>query len=290
MSSVKLWFGATRPRTLILSISPVLIGTCIAVREVFFTPLIFIFTLLSAMAIQVGTNLANDYFDFLKGADFSQRIGPPRLIPQGLVSPQAIKMAFITVFSLAAILSLPLILRGGILIAVIAILSIFLGILYTAGSYSLAHLGLSEVCVFLFFGPIATTATTYLQGGIFSLESAFAGIATGALPCCILIINNLRDITQDKLSGRKTLIVRFGRHFGEAIFIFFLTLAFLTPFYYWESHKLLCGIISLLAIPALLMTISMLKIRDPCDYNHFFKKMGLLTTAYTLLFCLGWLF
>jgi 1,4-dihydroxy-2-naphthoate polyprenyltransferase len=289
MSFVKLWFRAARPRTLILSISPVLIGTCVAVRDVFFTPWIFIFTLLASMAIQVGTNLANDYFDFLKGSDSSERIGPPRLIPQGLVSPQAIKTAFIAVFFCAALLSLPLILRGGILIAVIAVLSILLGILYTAGSYSLAHLGLSELCVFLFFGPIATAGTAYLQGGIFSIESTFIGIATGALPCCVLIINNLRDIRQDQLAGRKTLIVRFGRRFGETIFIFFLILALLTPFYYWEYRKPLCWIISLLAIPAFLMTISLLRIRDPREYNPFFKKMGLFATAYTLLFCLGWL-
>jgi len=289
MTTAKIWLVAARPRTLILSVSPVLIGTSISFHSGSFNSLIFIFTLLCALGIQIGTNLANDYFDFIKGADTSERIGPPRVTQQGLVSTQTIKIAFIAVFFSTALCALPLIVRGGMIIAALASLSILLGIIYTAGRYPIAHLGLSEFFIFFFFGPIATVSTTYLQTGAFSMESALAGLPSGALSCCIIIINNLRDIRQDCLAGRKTLIVRFGRHFGEVEFILFFALALLVPLWFWNSHRAVCLTTLLLSIPALWLMISLCKVREPSLYNLYFKKVALLVGFYTLLFCFGWL-
>ncbi len=288
MATAKVWIMATRPRTLILSVSPVLIGTVALPRDTF-DPLIFLFTLLCALGIQIGTNLANDYFDFIKGADTSERIGPPRMAQQGLIAPPSIKFAFLGVFFATALCSLPLVARGGAVIALLACVSILLGIIYTGGPYPIAHLGLSEFFIFFFFGPIATASTFYLQTGVFSLESAWIGVAPGSLSCCVVILNYLRDIRQDSLAGRKTLIVRFGRRFGEVEFTLFLALAFLVPFSYWPSCKLLSLTMLLLAIPALQLTLSLFKIREPWQYGPYFKKMGLLTCFYTLLFCLGWI-
>lgn len=152
MTSIRIWLQAIRPKTLLLSGCPVIMGGAIVFSEGIFIPLTFLFTAITSLGIQVCTNLANDYFDFVKGADTENRKGPLRVTAAGLVSQAAMKKALVFVFSLTAILSFYLIWEGGYVIAILACLSLLLALLYTAGPLSIAYLGLSEFFVLLFFG------------------------------------------------------------------------------------------------------------------------------------------
>lgn len=235
------WLLAIRPQTLTVSIGPVLVGISLAFQDGFFSWGYAAVTLGSALLIQIGTNLCNDYFDFLKGADTHERTGPVRVTQAGLIAPEQVRTAFIGAFTLAACLGLVLIWRGGWVIAGIGLLSIVSGIAYTAGPYALAYMGLGEVFVLIFFGPVAVVGTYYVQALRFSWTGFWAGIALGLLACAILVVNNLRDLEQDKKAGKNTLAVRFGPNFTNFEYVFCLLAPALIAFYLkvWAASGLL---------------------------------------------------
>lgn len=172
-----------------------------------------------ALCIQIGTNFCNDYCDFKKGADTADRVGPLRVTQAGLVTSAAMRRATILVFVLAALAAVTLVVRGGWPMFWIAVFSILSGIAYTAGPYALAYLGLGDVFVLAFFGPIAVGGTYYVQTLTWPPVVMVAGLAPGLLSCAILMVNNLRDIEQDRLAGKKTLPVRFGRAFARRSYL-----------------------------------------------------------------------
>ena len=244
-SALKAWILAARPKTLIASISPVLIGASLA--PVFRFDL-FCLCLAFSLFIQMGANFANDYFDCLKGADTSERIGPARAAQSGWISLPAFKRGLYAIFSLAALTSLPLLIRGGLWGIFIVALSILFAIWYTAGRRPLGYLGLGELLVFCFYGPIATLCTYYILTLHVSLLVFYASLSPGLLCCSILIANNLRDEEQDRAAGKRTLIVRFGKTFGKFEYTgtvllalslpFFLGIA-LKPAFWWAFFSLL---------------------------------------------------
>lgn len=171
--------------------------------------------LVVALLIQIGTNYCNDYADYLKGADTAERTGPVRATQAGWVTPQAMRNATIWVFAGAALASTYLIFRGGPWLALVAIISIGAGIAYTVGRYALAYLGLGEVFVLIFFGPVALAGTYYVQTLTLPLYVIIFGLVPGGLSCAILAVNNLRDIEQDRKAGKRTLAVRYGAGFAR---------------------------------------------------------------------------
>lgn len=209
-STASIWFMALRPRTLPAAIAPVIIGLAIAARHSALNVPIAAVTLLDALLIQIATNLANDYYDFKKGADTSQRVGPTRVTQAGLVEPAAVRRAAFGVLALAALLGTYLIAEGGLLIAVIGIAGLISAIAYTGGPFPLAYIGLGDVFVFLFFGIAAVSGTVWLQLGLIVPEVWPAILATGAPATAILVANNLRDRKGDALANKRTLAVRFG--------------------------------------------------------------------------------
>lgn len=209
------WIEATRPKTLFASLGPVLLGTCFALKAGSFSLLMCLLTLFAGLAIQIGTNFANDYYDCIKGADTSARKGPRRMTQAGLISPSDMKLAIFVILSLAALLTIYLIAHGGPVFALLSVLSIFLAVGYTGGPYPLAYLGLGEIFVFLFFGPIATVSTAYLQTFSFSWPLVFLGVSPGLLSTAVLAVNNLRDIDDDRKAHKNTLAVRFGKRFAQ---------------------------------------------------------------------------
>lgn len=283
-----MWIHAARPKTLIVSVSAVFIGAAISLGDGFFDFTTFLFTLLTVLGIQIGTNFANDYFDFFKGADTIERKGPIRIIQAGLVSPKAMKIAMVLIFSLSVICGSYLVWQGGFWIGVLLAVSIFLGVLYTYGPLSLAYLGLGDLFVFVFFGPVAVCGTYYLQTHVISIEALIAGIGPGALSTAILVINNLRDIEEDRPAGKKTLAVRFGKNFAKGEFISLLLLASFVPMYFYETHPL-CVAADLILFPAFSLMLSVCKITDPLQLNTLFAKTARLLGIYTLLFSLGWM-
>ncbi len=288
MNRVQVWVYAFRPKTLVIGISPVAMGATLAISQGIFNPLLFLFTLLTALAIQIGTNLANDYFDFVKGADTQERKGFMRVTQAGLVTPTKMKKAMIIVFSIACLCGSYLIWDGGLPIALLLAVSIVLGVLYTGGPFPLAYLGLGELFAFLFFGPIAVLGTYFLQIGTLSKEAFIIGISPGAFSMAFLIVNNVRDVEEDRLANKKTMAVRFGKTFGKCQYLFSILLSLVPILFFYTDHpfSLLTLLILLPAIPLMRMMVSY---QDSRLLNQLFAKTGQLQWLFTLLFCIGWM-
>jgi 1,4-dihydroxy-2-naphthoate octaprenyltransferase len=277
--NIKLWFRTIRPKTLIASISPVLIGTVMADTVNFIT---LFFTLTTAIGIQICTNLSNDYFDYIKGADTEHRKGPVRAIQAGLVSVQDMKRAALIAMMATALSGMVLVYQGGIIISLLLAVSLALSVLYTAGPFALAYTGLGDLFVFFFFGPIATVGTLFLQTGTLSYPAILAGIAPGALSCAILACNNLRDVSEDRSANKRTLIVRFGVFFGKVEYLVMICLAALVPLLLIREKPfaLLASLIIFPAIPCFRMLFRH-------EFIALFPKTPPLLILYTILFCLG---
>jgi len=224
------WVLAARPATLPAAAVPVLVGTAAATGEGFvFRPTVFAVTLLCALLIQVGTNFANDYSDFVRGADTNARLGPVRVTQSGLLSQSAVRSGIIVAFGAAVLLGAWLVWVGGWPIIAIGVLSVLSGLAYTGGPFPLGYHGLGDVFVFLFFGVIAVTGTAYLQSGEWSLYALALSIPVGLLVTNILVVNNLRDRETDIIAGKRTLAVRIGDRATRAQYAGFAALAYVVP-------------------------------------------------------------
>ncbi|MBW8015144.1 MAG: 1,4-dihydroxy-2-naphthoate polyprenyltransferase [Planctomycetes bacterium] len=289
-SKLKIWFETCRPKTLTASVAPVLIGAAMAFNDGSIDPLVLALTFAAALLIQIGTNLANDYYDFKKGADTETRIGPTRATQAGLVTPSQMKFAFILTFALAAAAGLYLVYKGGIPILTIGLVSIICGVLYTAGPIPLAYYGLGDIFVLVFFGPVAVGGTYYLQTRTINPYVLIAGLAPGLFSVAILTVNNFRDIETDKAANKKTLAVRFGPKFAIAEYITAVIAACLIPaaiFILTWSNKW-----SLMSLHALLIAIlpikTILSKPTPETLNAMLAKTGFLLIFYSVLFSVGW--
>lgn len=217
-SPARIWLEAARPRTLPAAVAPVVAASALAARDGVFLLPAALACLGFALLIQIGTNFANDYFDYLKGADTAERVGPRRAVAAGLVSPATMRIAMLLVFGLAFLVGLTLLRYGGWPLVVIGVVSIGCGVAYTGGPYPLAYHGLGDIFVFVFFGLVAVGATYFVQAGMVSAEAWIIGAGIGALATNILVANNYRDIATDRKAGKRTLAVRFGRRFTRAEF------------------------------------------------------------------------
>jgi 1,4-dihydroxy-2-naphthoate octaprenyltransferase len=226
-TSWRVWISAARPKTLWVSVAPVLMGGALAYRDTYTIGWPVLVALLCAMLIQIGTNLANDYFDFIKGKDTPGRLGPTRATQAGLISPTTMRNAFVGCFVLAVILGSGLVIRGGWPIVLVGVLSVAAGIAYTGGPYPLAYLGLGDLFVLIFFGPVAVAGTYYVEALSYSGRAAIAGLIPGLIAVGILAVNNLRDVDEDRSTGKRTLAVRLG---PKAVRIEYTTALFLSVF------------------------------------------------------------
>lgn len=218
-SPVLIWIGAARPRTLPAAVAPVLAASALAWRDGDFSFWPALACLAFALLVQIGTNFANDYYDFLKGADTAERVGPRRAVAAGLVAPSTMKRAMFAVFGAAFFCGLTLLGCGGWPLLLVGVASIVCGIAYTGGPYPLGYNGLGDVFVFVFFGLVAVTATYFVQAGTITTDTWIIGTGIGALASNILVVNNYRDIETDARAGKRTLVVRFGRRFARGQFI-----------------------------------------------------------------------
>lgn len=229
LGGARVWLEATRPRTLPAAVAPVLVGTALAWRAGEAKWGAAAACLGFALLIQIGTNFANDYYDFVKGADTAERVGPRRAVASGLIKPAAMRAAMIVVFAAAFALGLTLLAYGGWPLLVIGVTSIACGVAYTGGPYPLAYHGLGDVFVFIFFGLVATGATAFVQTGELTPAALIAGAAVGALATNILVANNYRDVETDAKANKRTLLVRWGRGYGRAQFAFAHAVAATAP-------------------------------------------------------------
>jgi len=204
VGKIKTWVLAGRPKTLPAALVPVIMGTAMAYGDGVYHIPAALAALLGALLIQIGTNFVNDYADFKKGTDNGERIGPLRVTQAGLVTPTQMKFAIALVFFLTVLAGLYLVYRGGWPVVIIGVLSIVSGALYTAGPYPLGYLGLGDIFVLIFFGPVALAGTYYVQALTINWIVILAGLAPGLLSVAILTVNNLRDIDGDKSREKNT--------------------------------------------------------------------------------------
>ena len=203
------WVAGARPRTLPASAVPVAVGTAVAAAEGGAIWWRAAAALLVALALQVGTNYANDYSDGIRGSD-DVRVGPVRLVASGLASPAAVKRASVVAFGVAGLTGLGLAAAAGWWLVLVGAASIAAGWLYTGGPRPYGYVGLGEVFVFIFFGLVATAGTAYVQLGRVTGLAIAASVPVGLLAVALLVVNNLRDIPGDTASGKRTLAVRVG--------------------------------------------------------------------------------
>ena len=209
------WILAARPRTLGAAVVPVLAGCALAAASGGFDPFVSTLILACAILIQIATNLFNDAIDHFKGADTEGRLGPTRVTSSGLLAPGRVMLGAFLCTALAAILAIPLVLRGGWPILLLGAVSLFLAYAYTGGPFPLAYLGLAEIFVVLFFGIFAVAGTFYLNALGVSTAAMLAGLQIGLHSSVLLAVNNLRDLETDRIARKRTLAARFGLTFAR---------------------------------------------------------------------------
>ena len=284
------WVLAIRPKTLPAALAPVMIGSAMAFGDGVFHLPSALCCLCAALLLQIGTNLANDYFDFKKGADVN-RSGPTRVTQAGLIKPPMVLAASLFIFALAVLCSVYLINRAGNVLLIVAIASVLSGIFYTAGKKPLGYLGLGELFVFIFFGPVAVTGTYYAQSFEVNDAVLLAGFAPGFLSCAIIGVNNLRDMDGDRRVGKKTLAVRFGRSFATSAYLWFILAASFIPFIINEITEDHRGIIaaSSIAFMAVPLIKTVFTSTDGVLLNKVLAKTGLLLVVYAVIFSGAWI-
>ncbi len=242
MTKVAIWIAASRPATLTAAVVPVLVGTACALGVGGFAAGPALAALLGAMFIQIGTNLANDVFDFEKGADTAERLGPLRVTQAGLLTPAQVRAGMWTAFALATVCGAYLASVAGWPIVVLGLASIASGIAYTGGPYPLGYLGLGDLFVMLFFGFVAVCGTVFAQTGSVPPIALLASIPVGALASAILVVNNLRDLEQDRVAGKRTFAVLLGRLGTRVWYAVLLAVAYLIPLVAWALEALPLGV------------------------------------------------
>jgi len=288
-----MWWEAARPKTLWAAVSPVLIGIAIAFHYEKVHVLAAVLAFLGAILIQIGTNFYNDLADFQKGADSETRKGPRRLVQAGMISQQAMRVATVLTFGMAVVSGIYLMIRGGYPIVAIGIASILFGLLYTGGKYSLAYLGIADLFVLAFFGPIAVAGTFYVQALDWPMVVWLAGLSPGLLAVAILLVNNIRDREQDALAGKRTLIVRFGRSVGLRLYSTAIVLCFVVVVVQVALHGVTAfTLLSFLSLPAMVKAARSLgNIPDERsqEMNPILAQTAKNLLLFSILYSVGWI-
>ncbi len=290
MAAFRTWLQASRPKTLFAAAAPVLLGTAMALEAgvIHVTSAVLCFA--SALLIQVGTNFYNDAADFEKGSDTRGRRGPLRVVAAGLVSPLQMKWAAALAFFAAVAAGAYLMWRGGWPIVVIGVLSILFGYLYTAGKRSLSSIGVADLFVLIFFGPVAVAGTFYVQALYVTPLAILAGFAPGALAVAILMVNNIRDVDEDRASGKHTLVVRLGRVWGVRLYAACVLVAVAVPIFLWlQDPSRTLVLISLAVLPVAFAALRQISRHDDGPLmNRMLARTAQVLMIYCVLFAIGW--
>lgn len=282
MKKFLLWFRIVRPQTLFASLVPVLVGviavwyarTPVQVANPF---VIAFVTAVCALGLQILSNLINDYYDFVRGSDKAGRAGFKRALAEGEVTAHQMLVAIVIDFAIVAVTGLFLVFSGGLPVLLIGGSAILFAWLYTATSHSLSYLGIADMFVFLYYGVIASAGTAFLLTHVFVPTSFHAGAVCGLISMCVLMINNLRDIDDDRSAGKRTLPVRFGKHTAEMLM---LLEVLLMPLFAYLAFGLSFPMIVL--VPALYIHTRVVKAQG-MEYNKYLLFTGLTNVIYLLL-------
>jgi 1,4-dihydroxy-2-naphthoate octaprenyltransferase len=224
---------AIRVPTLTAAVAPVAVGTALAQRDGLFSLGAAVASLVGALAIQAGANLANDLSDFRNGADTEHRVGPPRVTQMGLLSEAQVTMGIVAAFGLATLMGLYLTWVAGWPVIAIGVASMLAALAYTGGPWPFGYRALGELFVFIFFGVVAVVGTYFVQAHGVSREAFAASIPVGLTVCAILVVNNVRDIDTDRVAGKRTLAVLLGRRWTRVLYVGIVLGAYLASAALW---------------------------------------------------------
>jgi len=287
MASIFDWIAAARPKTLGAAIAPVAVGCALAVKFTGKLDWTLAFcTLGSCVALQIATNFFNDALDSIKGADTQARIGPRRITASGAASAKAVNIAAWLMLGLATLLAVPLFEARGLPILFIGIPSLYFCFGYTGGPVPLAYRGLGELFVIFFFGLVAVTGTSFVQTGEWYLAALVAGFQIGCLSTVLIAINNLRDIDEDRRTGKKTLAVRMGAGFARMEIVLLIAAAHAAG-YYWAQHGWLRAFTQpLITLPIGLFVAWRVAVEPPGRaHNRLLALSGMHLLAFAALLC-----
>jgi 1,4-dihydroxy-2-naphthoate octaprenyltransferase len=282
------WLMAIRVPTLPAAVVPVLVGSALAAREGVFDVVIFAVTVLAALLIQIGTNLANDYFDHEKGADTAERLGPTRVTQSGLIPPATVRAAMLLSFALAALCGVYLIVVGGWPILVIGVISIICGIAYTGGPFPLGYHGLGDLFTFVFFGLVAVLGTYFLYTGALSTAAWLAALPVAMLVTAIIVVNNLRDAPTDAKAGKRTLAVIFGERFARVEYWVLVIGAYLMlPVLWLSDNATAWALLPLISLPLAVPLLRLIATGSGRALNAGLKGTGRLHLVFGTLLAIG---
>lgn len=282
------WLLAARPKTLPAAVAPVLVGTAVALHDDTFRALPAFAALLGALLLQIGVNLANDYFDHVRGVDQPDRTGPTRVTQSGLIAPARVRLGMAVVFGLAVAVGVYLVIAAGWPVLVIGVASILAALAYSAGPFPLASHGLGDLFVFVFFGLVAVVGTYYVQAERVTTLALLAAIPPGLLITAILVVNNLRDIQTDRRAGKHTLAVLLGEQGTRVEFGALLALSYLTPLVLWLGGWLdVWALIPWLTLPLAVILVREIGTLEGRALNKTLAGTARLALIFSILFAVG---
>ncbi len=281
------WILASRLPTLAAAVVPVAVGAACAyaLGGLRWGPTLA--ALWGAVWIQIGTNFANDVFDFEKGADDGERLGPTRAVQAGLLTPAQVRRGMWLAFALATAAGAYLTWVAGWPIAVIGAASIASGIAYTGGPYPLGYHGLGDVFVLIFFGFVAVCGTAFINLGMVPALAVWAAVPVGCLATAILVVNNVRDRSGDREAGKGTLVARFGRGAGVAEYALLLAAAYLAPLWLFRAAIEPWILLPLVTLPRAALLLKQLIGREGRALNATLVGTAQLMVLYGALFAAG---
>ena len=285
-----IWWLAIRPRTLPAAASGVLAGCALALHDHVFRLLPALAALLVALLLQIGSNLANDVFDYERGADSARNAGPLRVTQSGLLSPSQVKAGMLVVFGLAGLAGLYLAFAAGWVVLLIGLAAILSAIAYTGGPFPLGYYGLGDLFVFLFFGLACVAGTYFVQAGRVSPAAWGMSLPVGLIIVGILVVNNLRDLPTDRQAGKHTLAVLLGGRFAKGEYLACLLVAFVCLPVFCAFGLLPWGaLLAWLALPLAWKQARIVFTQTGQALNAALGGTGQLALAFSLLFLLGML-
>lgn len=285
---MRYWVLAARPKTLAASVMPVLLACALTYKEEKFNFIPALLCFVFALLAQIVSNFLNDYYDFIKGSDRNDRLGPERAVSKGWISPKVMLNTSILLIIFACLLGCILIYYAGWKLIFVGI-GVALGVFaYSAGPYPLAYKGWGDICVLIFYGIIPVGFTYYVQTLAWSPEATIAGFSIGIVTVNILVANNYRDREQDKISGKNTTIVIFGEEFGRYFYLFNGIIAVLICLFFYFTGRKFAALIPLLYLfPHILTWKEMCDIRQGKELNKILGKSARNTIIFGLLLILG---
>lgn len=272
---ILLWLRIIRPQTLFASLCPVVVALVSMKGDI--DALVAALTICCSLSLQVLSNLINDYYDYRRGTDKQGRVGFRRALAEGEVTEPQMRRACLLTLAVSLGTGLYLAWVGGWVILAIGLSAILFAWLYTATPYSLSYLGIADAFVFLYYGVIASSGTYILQTGRFSNQIFYAGAVCGLISMCVLLINNLRDMDDDRRVGKRTLPVRFGRNAGLGLM---LLVVLLMPLMAWLAYGF--SLPMLVLLPGLLLFRAVSRAQG-VTFNKCLLSAGLMNVLYTLL-------